>query len=271
MRAEPRDTAWPRLLQCLLGLLDPDDEGEARDAFHDACMRAWEVDAVPFEIVVGAPSRQILPRITFAAPKRPQALARALGLDDHGWGPPHAVGVRPDGRGGVAVRGYHRVTAFPPEIEVPDELRPWLRPLVAAPAPEPELYARWAGPPDWDALHRACERFFGVVLPTPHPRPVDGRGGLGLSLRVHGSRLLLTGYADHTALPPDAEIRRAFGESLPPVERERFERVLAVVRSLGPREGGSWYDVLAWGIDATGGAWRAASLRVPAFGGSPGR
>ncbi|MCA9652500.1 MAG: hypothetical protein H6712_23240 [Myxococcales bacterium] len=64
-------------------------------------------------------------------------------------------------------------------------------------------------------------------------------------------------------MPPDDELREQWAASLPPQERERFERALAGVRSLGPREGGSWYDFLAWGVDARGRPWQAVSLRLP--------
>jgi hypothetical protein len=258
MRSELWDTPCARLLQCLAL-----DQGSTQ-ALHDACVRALQAGGVPFEVVVGAPADIVRPRITFAAPHRRAALARALGLSPHWWGPPDTVGVRPDWAKGVEVRGYHRLTRVPSEIRVPVVLRGRLHPIMAAPAPEPELYAQWIGPPGWDELRSTCQQTTGLVLPEPQPRPTGDRGMLGLSLRT-GPRgaIALTAYADHTALPPDPEIRAAWGESLSATDRDAFERALAVVRSLGARQGGSWFDVLAWGVDATGRTWQAASLRVP--------
>lgn len=258
MRVEDRDTACQRLLQCLM------PEGPTRDDLYRACMAAFEAGAIPFEVVVGAPADRILPRITFAAPKRRRELAEALGVPDHPWGPPDSIGLRPSPHGGIVAKGYHRITAVPEEMALPAELEAHLLPLVAAPLPEPEMYARWTGPPAWHALHSACERVLGVTLPTPSPRPEGSRGALGLSLRkLDRGGFVPTAYADHTALPPDDELRRSWGASLSAEERQSFERALAGTRSIGPREGGSWFDFLAWGVDERGRSWQAVSLRLP--------
>ncbi|MEM7152822.1 MAG: hypothetical protein AAF799_08265 [Myxococcota bacterium] len=240
------------------------EEVEPRNRLLSACLRALEVGAIPFEVVVGCPASVVLPRITFAAPKHRRELARALGLDDHPWGPPDTIGVRLNVQGEVTVRGYHRMARIPEEVDVPADLRPHLRPLMAALWPEPEVYGHWAGQPTWEALHEAGERSLSLTLPRPEVRPVGHRGYLGISLRTEKSGgTSLTAYADHTALPPDDEIREGWSASLPATERDAFERALAAVRSLGPRQGGSWFDFLAWGVDSTHRSWRAVSLRTP--------
>jgi hypothetical protein len=233
---------------------------------------------IAFEVVAGTPAARYGPRITVRPAGDRLALAGAVGLASHPWGPPDWVGLRVGVDGKVAAKAYHRLRRSDPagsspggfavpggRFPVPAGLPGGLYPVMAAlDGTAVELYLRMAPAGPWTAFVSACTAALGGPGGpcSPHPRPA-GRA-FCLSLRRDERGLsAVTVYADHRALPGDREIGRAWTEGMDQAERTAYELALAGVRSLGPRPRDGWHAALGWTLERDRGWHRAASLRVP--------
>jgi hypothetical protein len=218
----------------------PADPGPLTAALSDARAAGW----APFEVVAGAPAATHGPRITLRRGR------------DEGW-----LGLRLVG-GAPASRRYTPGVDAAPPLKLP------LVPVMSAGDPDDrEHYWRLAEAMPWDAFAAAALALVGA---TPAPwglRPRPSPGAFGLSVRRRGDRVhAVTLYARERALPHDEALRRAWGEALGPDDRAAYEKLYALVRSLGPRPPRGWHALAAWTFAADGAAHRAVSLRVPAIG-----
>jgi hypothetical protein len=229
---------------------------------------------IAFEVIAGTPGARYGPRITFRPAGDRHALAGAVGLASHPWGPPDWVGLRVRGDGTVYAKAYQRLRYADPEgpstgwfavpggrFPMPAELYPVMAALDGSAV---ELYPRLAEARSWTSFVSASTApFGGPGHPfSPHPRPADR--AFCVSLRRDDRGLsAVTVYADHRALPDDRGIRRAWMEGMDQAERSAYELALAGVRSLGPRPRRGWHAALGWTLEQDRGWHRAASLRVP--------
>jgi len=234
--------------------------------------------------MVGAPFLAYGPRLSLRAGQDPRAVAEAVGLADHPWGPPPIVGLRGQADGTVRAKGYHMLTRldanerargrFVPEdarvalprraLPLPDGLPAGLEPwMVSLDGPRVELYQFLRSAAPWREFASCCTRCFpGVSLSfSPYPRPVEQ--GFCLSLRwEHEELMTVTLYADQRALPDDDVVRDAWSHDLEPGDRIAYETALAGVRSFGARRFKAWHELLAWTVERDGTPHRAASLRI---------
>src|SRR5581483_2130394 len=218
---------WSTLLACLT-LYRPQN----LPPFEQAVKSALRAGATPFETMVGAPFLAYGPRLSLRAGQDPRAVAEAVGLADHPWGPPPIVGLRGQADGTVRAKGYHMLTRldanerargrFVPEdarvalsrraLPLPDGLPAGLEPwMVSLDGPRVELYQFLRSAAPWREFASCCTRCFpGVSLSfSPYPRPVEQ--GFCLSLRwEHEELMTVTLYADQRALPDDDVVRDAW-------------------------------------------------------------
>ncbi|MEM7052535.1 MAG: hypothetical protein AAF604_22925 [Acidobacteriota bacterium] len=233
----------------------------------EACGRALEVGARPFEVVVGAPDADHGARLTFERPADPAPLGDAFGLADHPWGAPDWIGLRWSEKGGLKAKPYHRLEgrespALPPW---PEGAPAGLRAVMASHWQDrTETYYRYAIAGPWSAFVTACLGVLGAPVPATQivPRPAELGFWVSFGWRREELETVTVG-ADSRCWSDDHSVAERWSVGLSEGDLESYRRSLAAVRSLGPRPHGGWHNMLAWKCDRRGAFQRAVSLRVP--------
>ena len=267
-----QDDWLARLAQCLDFAASP---AAVPSSLLPALQQACALGATPFEVIAGTPVARYGPRVTLTAGPSPTALAAHCGLHDHPYGAASWIGLRIHQDGHLHVKAYHK---FSPTLRGPGPDGSWplpaslpagLVPVMAAQDGDAyELYLRLKDRCSWADFSKACL----ALLPTEadalpgipfSPWPQPAAGAFCVSLRWQQQNLsAITLYADHRALPEDAQVRAQWSCDMSEHERHAYEMALHAVRASGPRRA-PWHAMLAWSVDVKGTWHRAASLRVP--------
>jgi hypothetical protein len=269
VRRAPAGTVdWPLLSRCLTCGAPPNLNGDSNYAtlLAEALKNAFDLGAVPFEVIAGTPTARYGGRVTFRLPAAKAAFLAAFGLDCHPWGEPNWVGLRDASGAGVAAKAYHAISgveSLPFEPRFAEHLYPVMASLYQCGR---EDYLRFKGACDWGEFARACFAPLGGASIAFAPVPSSKDSAFCVSVRVRDGILeAITVLADFRALPDDDTIRHLWAQDMSEAEAGAYELALAAVRSCGRRRLGGWHEMLSWTVERDGTWHKAASLRFPSI------
>jgi hypothetical protein len=214
-----------------------------------------------FETIVGAPITRYGPRLTLTAPRNSALVAYA----DHPWGRPTWLGLRIGPDGEVTTKPYHRMRRLDNRFTLPSEMPRDMRPVMAAwHGDTKELYLRSTPAERWSVFAAQCAAIMRATPPECRPLPRPSQGSFALSLKWEADELVaITLYADDRSLPFDDDaIARVWVEGMAPADRSAYEAAFAGVCAFAPSPARARHAMIGWTLEASGGAHRAASLRI---------
>ena len=237
------------------------------DTLRSGLGLAADAGARPFELILGAPLERYGARLTFSVGAHGAAVATALGMEEHPWGPPDWVGLRVDQEGCLASKPYHRADRGERRSEYNARMvgvAGFVPVMAARWRGREELYGRLAGALRWRDLVECLEDRFGLRVPEIPVAPRMRDGALGFSVCwEEGGPVAVSAFVGASALPADRALFKIWGESLPMEEKRAFEAASLLVRALGPPPLGSWTGLISATAERGGSRHRAISLRIP--------